>query len=167
MAGASAGNSTLDLDLSGHETGRRDSQVNSLNSATGSATSIRAGSIAGTTLHDNTPPSTSADMPPPPLNANHPPTGHPPTTTETACFVYLDLQIYTLEQDVYLVDFKNAGYEPIVGEKRVRGKGGETKTVFVGNGLRKAEKDVTSPQPYLDLANRLVFQLATRSEENS
>ncbi|KAL9104837.1 MAG: hypothetical protein Q9163_000285 [Psora crenata] len=81
----------------------------------------------------------------------------------TACFVYLDLQIYVLEQDVYLVDFKNSGYEPIVGERKVVNKKGELVSEFVGNGQRKAEKEVTSPQPFLDLANKLVIHLAKGS----
>ena len=81
-------------------------------------------------------------------------------TADTSCFVYLDLQIYVLETDIYLVDFKNAGYEPIVGERKVVGKNGETVTECVGNGQRKNEKDVTSPQPFLDLANKLVIHLA-------
>ena len=79
---------------------------------------------------------------------------------DTACFVYLDLQIYVLEQDVYLVDFKNSGYEPIVGERKVMNEKGEMITELVGSGHRKAEKEVTSPQPFLDLANKLVIHLA-------
>lgn len=78
----------------------------------------------------------------------------------TACFVYLDLQIYVLEADVYLVDFKCAGYESIVGEREAINNKGETMTEYIGSGLRIADKDVTSPQPFLDLANKLVIYLA-------
>lgn len=78
----------------------------------------------------------------------------------TACFVYLDLQIYVLEADVYLVDFKCAGYESIVGEREATNHKGETITEYIGSGLRIADKDVTSPQPFLDLANKLVIYLA-------
>ena len=78
----------------------------------------------------------------------------------TACFVYLDLQIYVLEADVYLVDFKCAGYESIIGEHKVVNKKGEEVTEFIGSGQRVADKDVTSPQPFLDLANKLVIHLA-------
>lgn len=78
----------------------------------------------------------------------------------TACFVYLDLQIYVLEVDVYLVDFKCAGYESIVGEREVSNKKDETITEYIGSGMRIADKDVTSPQPFLDLANKLVIYLA-------
>ena len=78
----------------------------------------------------------------------------------TACFVYLDLQIYVLELETYLVDFKCAGYESIIGEHKVVDKKGEEFTEFIGSGQRIADKDVTSPQPFLDLANKLVIHLA-------
>lgn len=78
----------------------------------------------------------------------------------TACFVYLDLQIYVLELETYLVDFKCAGYESIIGEHKVVNKKGEEITEFIGSGHRVADKDVTSPQPFLDLANKLVIHLA-------
>ena len=83
--------------------------------------------------------------------------------TDTACFVYLDLQIYVLEETVYLVDFKCAGYESIVGSREVMNKNGETITEYVGSGVRIADKEVTSPQPFLDLANKLVIHLARGS----
>ena len=86
-----------------------------------------------------------------------------PLTTnfnETACFVYLDLQIYVLEMETYLVDFKCAGYESIVGSREVVNQKGENITEYIGSGMRVAEKDVTSPQPFLDLANKLVIHLA-------
>lgn len=83
--------------------------------------------------------------------------------TDHACFVYLDLQIYAIDEANYLVDFKNSGYEPIVGERKVVNKQGELVTESIGNGQRKAEKDVTSPQPFLDLANKLVIHLAKRA----
>lgn len=78
----------------------------------------------------------------------------------TACFVYLDLQIYSLELETYLVDFKCAGYESIIGEHKTVNKKGEEITEFIGSGYRVADKDVTSPQPFLDLANKLVIHLA-------
>ena len=82
---------------------------------------------------------------------------------DTACFVYLDLQIYVLEESVYLVDFKCAGYESIVGSREVVNKNGETVTEYIGSGVRIADKEVTSPQPFLDLANKLVIHLARGS----
>ena len=59
-----------------------------------------------------------------------------------------------------MVDFKCAGYESIVGSREVMNKNGETITEYVGSGVRIADKEVTSPQPFLDLANKLVIHLA-------
>ena len=87
-------------------------------------------------------------------------TEQPTDFESTACFVYLDLQIYVLELETYLVDFKCAGYELIKGEQKVINKKGEEVTEFIGSGQRVADKDVTSPQPFLDLANKLVIHLA-------
>lgn len=53
----------------------------------------------------------------------------------------MDIQIYEMEYGVYLVDFKCDGYEN-------------------GEGKLLEEKDVTSPFPFLDLAARLIMQLA-------
>ena len=126
----SAQSSRIDLN-SNDGSGRRGSLVlGSLSSAAGSATSV-AGTETLTTNFDN-----------------------------TACFVYLDLQIYVLELETYLVDFKCAGYESIIGERQVLNKKGEEVTEFIGSGYRVADKDVTSPQPFLDLANKLVIHLA-------
>ena len=78
-----------------------------------------------------------------------------------ACYVYMDVQLYTLEagsdksHGTYLVDFKCAGYEALT-EKMV----GESERALVGCGYRIANKDVTSPQPFLDLTNKLVIHLA-------
>ena len=82
-----------------------------------------------------------------------------------ACYVYMDIQLYTLDPSsdktsagTYLVDFKCAGYEPLVEEAGGE-NGGERK--LVGVGFRLGEKDVTSPQPFLDMTNRLVIFLAS------
>lgn len=76
-------------------------------------------------------------------------------TSDSACYVYMDVQLYMLEADCYLVDFKCAGYETIV-ESVVS----ESERKLTGSGFRVADKDVTSPQPFLDLTNRLVIYLA-------
>ncbi|KAJ5054115.1 uncharacterized protein L3040_000398 [Drepanopeziza brunnea f. sp. 'multigermtubi'] len=55
--------------------------------------------------------------------------------------MHLDIQLYEMELGVYLVDFKCAGYETAEG------------TMF-------EEKDITSPFPFLDLASKLIIQLA-------
>ncbi|KAL8704441.1 MAG: hypothetical protein Q9201_002399 [Fulgogasparrea decipioides] len=73
-----------------------------------------------------------------------------------ACYVYIDIQLYTMETDTYLVDFKCAGYEKVIYE--AVGEHGDLKPVPTGH--RVSDKDVTSPQPFLDLANKLVIQLA-------
>lgn len=55
--------------------------------------------------------------------------------------MHLDIQLYEMEAGVYLVDFKCAGYE-------------------MPDGNLVEEKDTTSPFPFLDLASRLIIQLA-------
>lgn len=55
--------------------------------------------------------------------------------------MHLDIQLYEMETGVYLVDFKCAGYE-------------------TPEGALLEEKDVTSPFPFLDLASKLIIQLA-------
>ena len=119
-----------------------------LNSNDGSA-SGRRGSLALGSLHSAAGSATSVAG-----------TEHATDFENTACFVYLDLQIYVLELETYLVDFKCAGYESIVGEHKVINKKGDEVTEFIGSGHRVADKDVTSPQPFLDLANKLVIHLA-------
>lgn len=81
--------------------------------------------------------------------------GGPVAITDNACYVYMDVQLYTLEADCYLVDFKCAGYETII-EAVIN----ESEKVLVGSGVRIADKDITSPQPFLDLTNKLVIHLA-------
>ncbi|KAK4452404.1 putative serine/threonine protein kinase [Podospora aff. communis PSN243] len=53
----------------------------------------------------------------------------------------MEIQIYEMEHGVYLVDFKVDGYE-------------------TPNGRLLEDKEVTSPFPFLDLAARLIMQLA-------
>ncbi|KAF7563065.1 hypothetical protein G7046_g1090 [Stylonectria norvegica] len=55
--------------------------------------------------------------------------------------LHLDIQIYEMEHGVYLVDFKCSGYE-------------------TAHGVLLEEKDVTSPFPFLDMAAKLIMQLA-------
>ncbi|KAL2023141.1 hypothetical protein VTK56DRAFT_3747 [Thermocarpiscus australiensis] len=55
----------------------------------------------------------------------------------------MDIQIYEMDQGVYLVDFKVDGYE-----------------TPDGGGRLLEDKDVTSPFPFLDMAARLIMQLA-------
>lgn len=60
---------------------------------------------------------------------------------EDSVIMHLDIQLYEMESGVYLVDFKCAGYETAAGKLL-------------------EEKDVTSPFPFLDLASKLIIQLA-------
>ena len=106
-----------------------------------------------------------------------------PKHAEENMWVYMTVQLYTMERDHYLVDFKSAGYERIatsvVREKRVelsngavewqRVEAGEQlgpdtqvreREVFVGLGRSKEEKSATSPFPFLTMASRLVAELA-------
>lgn len=116
------------MDLTDDAARRRGSVIGSMSSAAGSATSIGANLAAS-------------------LISNGP---------ESACFVYMDVQLYQVEAGCYLVDFKCAGYEGAMeGTNPFTGK-----TELIGNGHRVLDKDVTSPQPFLDLTNQLVIHLA-------
>lgn len=115
--------SKVDLSATSEDQARpRSSTISSLSSATGSATSV-AGSSA---------------------------TSNRSVATD-AVYIYMDVQLYQLEHDFYLVDFKCAGYEAMVVNAA-----GE----LVGSGYRVVEKDVTSPFPFLDAASKLIVQLA-------
>ncbi|KAM0459367.1 hypothetical protein ACHAPV_005549 [Trichoderma viride] len=67
----------------------------------------------------------------------------PQTSASPKDFValHMDIQIYTMEQGVFLVDFKCSGYE-------------------TQDGYLLDEKEVTSPFPFLDRAAQLIMQLA-------
>lgn len=79
--------------------------------------------------------SVSAEM------ASPPRAPHPKMEPIDNVVMHLDIQLYEMEPGVYLVDFKCAGYEN-------------------AEGLLLEEKDVTSPFPFLDLASKLIIQLA-------
>ena len=118
------------IDLTDDVTRRRGSIIGSMSSAAGSATSIGASLANSTTIVPGSP--------------------------ESACFVYMDVQLYQVEEGCFLVDFKCAGYEGVVEGINPFTK----KTELIGNGLRVTDKDVMSPQPFLDLTNQLVIHLA-------
>ncbi|KAL6896072.1 serine threonine protein kinase SNF1 [Trichoderma longibrachiatum] len=63
------------------------------------------------------------------------------TTRKDFVALHMDIQIYEMEQGVYLVDFKCSGYE-------------------TQDGRLLEEKEVTSPFPFLDRAAKLIMQLA-------
>ena len=109
---------------------------------------------------------------------------------DASVYVYLTIQLYTIDQDFFLVDFKCAGYENLVrevyreikeyagkdkvedGTKEVwrRLKDGEPlpenwedyrdRERWVGQGRATSEKRTTSPYPFLDVASGLIIQLA-------
>jgi carbon catabolite-derepressing protein kinase len=104
-------------------------------------------------------------------------------TPETSLWVYFAIQLYQIEENFYLVDFKSSGYERIVPglvrEVKVNlGKGGwgwkplasseladpgvevRVREVLKGTGRMEGEKKATSPFPFLDVASRLVAYLA-------
>ena len=96
-----------------------------------------------------------------------------------SCWVYVTIQLYSIEKDFYLVDFKCAGYERLVRRfaREVAGSdeidvvqteaGSEDEGIeneageeLVGAGRSADEKEVSSPFPFLDVASRLIIQLA-------
>lgn len=123
----SAHSSLVDLTVEGQRerARRRGSLIGSSSSTNGSATSFDAAAAAAV------------------------------ITATNSCYVYMDVQLYMLEAECYLVDFKCAGYENIV-ETIIN----DLEKKIVGCGIRVADKDVTSPQPFLDLTNKLVMLLA-------
>jgi carbon catabolite-derepressing protein kinase len=70
-----------------------------------------------------------------------PKSGKAAVNPEDSVTMHLDIQLYEMEPGVYLVDFKCAGYE-------------------TAEGKLLEEKDLTSPFPFLDLASKLIIQLA-------
>lgn len=84
---SSAHSSRIDLGADDHSR-RRPSIIGSLSSAAASTSSVTAIPSGA--------PSSAAN------------------TTDSACYVYMDVQLYMVEPDCYLVDFKCAGYETIV-----------------------------------------------------
>lgn len=108
-------------------------------------------------------------------------------------WVYVTIQLYSIEKDFYLVDFKCAGYERLVkrfarvvngsdesdvvragyddalaadedGEGDGDGTDNEDGEELVGTGRSAEEKDITSPFPFLDVASRLIIQLAEAND---
>lgn len=131
----SARSSHIDLNVDDNPH-RRNSVFGSLNSsATGSAASMTNSGLQASAA----------------ISTNSNSTAQP----DTSCYVYIDVQLYNMEQDTYLVDFKCAGYEGVIQQAI-----SDSEHIFAGSGFRVLDKDVTSPQPFLDLTNKLVIQLA-------
>lgn len=79
------------------------------------------------------------------------------TTTSFGVWVFIDIQLYQLEQDNYMVDFKCDGYQNVV---RIEGDGTATEWKPISKRFREKDKEITSPYPFLDVASDLVAQLA-------
>lgn len=99
-------------------------------------------------------------------------------------WVYVTIQLYSIEKDFYLVDFKCAGYERLVHKfaKELNGEDTDLTRMsphdshannsddededdgMVGEGRTAEEKDISSPFPFLDVASRLIIQLAEAND---
>ena len=112
-----------------------------------------------------------------------------PVVAEESAWVYVTIQLYSIEKEFYLVDFKCAGYELLMRRfarevqrmkersdvvRRDTAEGDEdddyddesvledegTGEQLVGAGRSAEEKEISSPFPFLDVASRLIIQLA-------
>ncbi|KAE8354813.1 kinase-like domain-containing protein [Aspergillus coremiiformis] len=72
-------------------------------------------------------------------------------------WVFLDIQLYQLEENNYMVDFKCDGYQNVIRAE------GDTEWHPISKRFRDTEKEITSPYPFLDVASDLVAQLAVAS----
>ncbi|KAJ5154359.1 Ubiquitin-associated domain (UBA) [Penicillium coprophilum] len=72
-------------------------------------------------------------------------------------WVFLDIQLYQLEENNYMVDFKCDGYQNVIRAE------GDTEWHPISKRLKNKEKEVTSAYPFLDVASDLVAQLAVAS----
>ncbi|KKZ66814.1 hypothetical protein EMCG_07503 [[Emmonsia] crescens] len=76
-------------------------------------------------------------------------------------WVFIDIQLYQLEENNFMVDFKCDGYQNVIRvENEGTGSGGAAEWRPVSKRIRNKEKEVTSPYPFLDVASDLVAQLA-------
>ncbi|KAL2818412.1 carbon catabolite derepressing protein kinase Snf1 [Aspergillus cavernicola] len=72
-------------------------------------------------------------------------------------WVFLDIQLYQLEENNYMVDFKCDGYQNVIRAE------GDAEWRPISKRFRNKEKEVSSPYPFLDVASDLVAQLAVAS----
>ncbi|KAL2856281.1 kinase-like domain-containing protein [Aspergillus pseudodeflectus] len=72
-------------------------------------------------------------------------------------WVFVDIQLYQLEENNYMVDFKCDGYQNVIRAE------GDTDWHPISKRFRNKDKEVTSPYPFLDVASDLVAQLAVAS----
>lgn len=83
-----------------------------------------------------------------------------PALLSYGVWVFMDIQLYQLEADNYMVDFKCDGYQNVI---RVENDSGTVEWRPASKRIRNKEKEVTSPYPFLDVASDLVAQLAAVS----
>ncbi|KAK8207886.1 Protein kinase [Zalaria obscura] len=100
---------------------------------------------------------------------------------DESCWVYVTIQLYCIEADSFMVDFKCAGYERLVRRfRRELGRGSQSgengvevdsageesddgddmDEGYVGLGRVTEEKDISSPFPFMDVASALIVNLA-------
>ena len=72
-------------------------------------------------------------------------------------WVFVDIQLYQVEESNFMVDFKCDGYQNVIRNE------GENEWNPISRRFRNKEKEVTSPYPFLDVASDLVAQLAVAS----
>ncbi|KAJ5753926.1 uncharacterized protein N7511_008079 [Penicillium nucicola] len=72
-------------------------------------------------------------------------------------WVFIDIQLYQLEENNYMVDFKCDGYQNVIRAN------GDTDWHPISKRFMNKEKEFTSPYPFLDVASDLVAQLAVAS----
>ncbi|QIX00755.1 hypothetical protein AMS68_006272 [Peltaster fructicola] len=113
---------------------------------------------------------------------------HPSKPVDESVYVYVAIQLYSIEKDFYLVDFKCSGYEKLVRRFASEVNGGKAVDVvkhvedaadmpddasivegedgheYMGEGRVADEKDITSPYPFLDVASRLIIALAEAND---
>ncbi|KAJ5917945.1 hypothetical protein N7454_010320 [Penicillium verhagenii] len=80
-----------------------------------------------------------------------------PPSISHGVWVFVDIQLYQLEENNYMVDFKCDGYQNVIRAQ------GDTEWTPISKRLKNKEKEVTSPYPFLDVASDLVAQLAVAS----
>ncbi|PGG96908.1 CAMK/CAMKL/AMPK protein kinase [Blastomyces parvus] len=79
-------------------------------------------------------------------------------------WVFIDIQLYQLEENNFMVDFKCDGYQNVIRVENERGGSsvgaGAAEWRPISKRIRYKDKEVTSPFPFLDVASDLVAQLA-------
>jgi carbon catabolite-derepressing protein kinase len=157
----------------------------------------RRSSTAGSSTASLTSNNVSANPSPPDEKQDGIKRDRHPEIPDRSVYVYLTIQLYSIEKDTFVVDFKCAGYERLIREvmKQVKQSAPEGVDVVAedhprnneegddtpaneqaeekanphaalgdammkGAGRTKGEKRATSPFPFLDVASRLIIQLA-------